>query len=86
MRNAVAPPPWDVWGNGHCTPSQIDMGLEMFSPSRERLDEARKLEAAYAQAEASGVGAVKVDGVMVDAATIRLLRASILDKGQLYGM
>ena len=67
-------------------PSQIQMGLEMFSPSRERLDEARKLEAAYAQAEASGVGAVKVDGVMVDAATIRLLRASILDKGQLYGM
>lgn len=67
-------------------PSQIDMALQIFSPSQERLAEARKLEAAYAEAEASGIGAVKVDGVMVDAATIRLLRASILDKGRLYGM
>lgn len=67
-------------------PAQIGVALEAFSPRPEKLAEARKLEAAYAEAEAQGLGAVKVDGVMVDAATIRLLRASILDKGRLFGM
>lgn len=67
-------------------PAQIAVALEAFSPRPEKLAEARKLEAAYAEAEAQGLGAVKVDGVMVDAATIRLLRASILDKGRLFGM
>jgi citrate lyase subunit beta/citryl-CoA lyase len=67
-------------------PSQIAVAQEVFTPSVEKLAHARKLAVAYAEAEAQGLGAVNVDGVMVDAATIRLLKTSILDKGELYGM
>jgi len=58
-------------------PSQIDIVNELFAPSREQVDRARRLAAAYAAASASGNGAVNVDGVMVDAASVRLLRKTI---------
>src|ERR1044071_7151033 len=66
-------------------PSQIEIVNEMFSPSPERVARARKLAAAYAQAEAAGLGAVSVDGVMVDAASVRMLQATLL-KADLLGM
>ena len=47
---------------------------------------ARKLETAYAEAEAKGLGAINVDGVMVDVASIRILRNTVLNKADLYGM
>ena len=34
----------------------------------------------------SVIASIKVDGVMVDVATIRLLRNGILSKAELYGM
>ena len=46
---------------------------------------ARKLEAAYREAEAQGLGAVQVDGVMVDVAVLRLVR-NTLSKAELIGM
>ena len=67
-------------------PSQIPLALEAFSPKAAKVAEARKLVEAYAAAEAEGSGAIKVDGVMVDVATIRLLRSGILSKAELYGM
>ncbi len=67
-------------------PSQIPLALEAFSPKAAKVAEARKLVQAYAAAEAEGSGAIKVDGVMVDVATIRLLRSGILSKAELYGM
>ena len=33
-----------------------------------------------------GLGAINVDGVMVDVASIRILRNTILNKADLYGM
>ena len=45
---------------------------------------ARKLEKAYAEAEAAGLGAINVDGIMVDVASIRILRNTILNKADLY--
>lgn len=66
-------------------PSQIDIANEEFSPTQEAVDQARKLAAAYAEAEAQGLGAVAVDGVMVDAASIRILQ-NILRKADLIGM
>ena len=67
-------------------PAQIDIALEMFSPKQEDVDRARKLAAAYAKAEAEGLGAVNVDGVMIDVASIRILRSTVLDKADLIGM
>jgi citrate lyase subunit beta/citryl-CoA lyase len=67
-------------------PAQIEIALTEFSPRQEDVDRARKLAAAYAKAEAEGLGAVNVDGVMVDVASIRILRNSVLNKADLIGM
>lgn len=66
-------------------PAQIDVALDAFSPKPEEVERARKLEAAYAKAEAEGIGSVNVDGVMVDAASVRIVR-NIIKKADLIGM
>jgi citrate lyase subunit beta/citryl-CoA lyase len=58
-------------------PSQIEIVNELFAPAPAQVERARRLAAAYAGAEAAGLGAVSVDGVMVDAASIRMLRKTI---------
>jgi citrate lyase subunit beta / citryl-CoA lyase len=66
-------------------PAQIEPALEIFTPTQEDVDRARKLAAAYAKAEAEGLGAVNVDGLMIDAASIRILN-NTLRKAELIGM
>src|SRR6266566_3086979 len=66
-------------------PAQIEPALEIFTPKQEDVDRARKLAAAYAKAEAEGLGAVDVDGLMIDAASIRILN-NTLRKAELIGM
>ena len=66
-------------------PSQIQPALDVFSPSREEVDRARRIEAAYREAESAGLGAVQVDGVMIDVAVLRLTR-NTLRKAELIGM
>ena len=67
-------------------PSQIEHALEIYSPRPEDVARARRLATAYAEAEAKGLGAINVDGVMVDVASIRILRNTVLNKADLYGM
>lgn len=67
-------------------PSQIDIALDVYSPKADDIARARKLEKAYAEAEAAGLGAINVDGIMVDVASIRILRNTILNKADLYGL
>ena len=67
-------------------PSQIDIALDVYSPKADDIARARKLEKAYAEAEAQGLGAINVDGIMVDVASIRILRNTILNKAELYGL
>ncbi len=67
-------------------PNQIAIAREVFSPDPAKVESARRLVAEYAAAEAAGSGAIKVDGVMVDVATVRLLRSGILSRADLYGM
>ena len=67
-------------------PSQIVIALDVYSPKAEDIARARKLEKAYAEAEAAGLGAINVDGIMVDVASIRILRNTILNKADLYGL
>jgi citrate lyase subunit beta/citryl-CoA lyase len=66
-------------------PSQIAPALDVFSPSKEEVERARKQEEAYREGEARGLGAVQVDGVMIDVAVLRLTR-NVLDRAELYGM
>ncbi len=66
-------------------PSQIDIALDVFTPKRDAVDAARHLSSEYAKAEAAGLGAVSIDGIMVDAATVRMMK-NTLDKADLIGM
>ncbi len=66
-------------------PSQIAPALEVFSPSAGEVARSRKMRDAYFEAEARGLGAVQVDGVMVDVAVLRLVK-NTLDKADLYGL
>jgi citrate lyase subunit beta / citryl-CoA lyase len=58
-------------------PNQIEIANEVYSPTRDQIERARKLTTAYAQAAAAGLGAVNVDGVMVDAASARILQNTL---------
>jgi citrate lyase subunit beta/citryl-CoA lyase len=66
-------------------PAQIAPALDVFSPGEADVARARKMEAAYKAAEAQGLGAVQVDGVMIDVAVLRLVR-NTLNKADLIGM
>ena len=54
-------------------PSQIELANEAFTPTESEVRAARELVESYAKAEASGEGAAGVGGVMIDAATVRIM-------------
>jgi citrate lyase beta subunit len=64
-------------------PSQIPWANEVFSPSAEELETARRLLEAYEQALSEGLGAISVDGKLVDEATRRLAEATVAGAGLL---
>ena len=66
-------------------PSQIAIANEVFSPTPQQVERARKLVAAYEEAERQGLGSVAVGGVMVDAASVRLMR-NVTERADLSGM
>lgn len=66
-------------------PSQVEIAQSVFSPSADAIASARKQKAAYDEALAKGLGAINVDGVMVDAASIRIVQ-NALDRADLYGL
>jgi citrate lyase subunit beta/citryl-CoA lyase len=66
-------------------PSQVDIAHEVFAPSPEAVANARKQKAAYDEALAKGLGAINVDGVMIDAASIRIVQ-NIIDRADLVGV
>jgi citrate lyase subunit beta / citryl-CoA lyase len=66
-------------------PSQIDIANEVYSPTKHEVERARTLAKAYAEAQANGLGAVAVGGVMVDAASVRILQ-NVIAKADLIGM
>lgn len=63
-------------------PSQVPIANEVFSPTPEEVDAARRSVEEYRAAEARGVGAIGSDGRLVDAAHMRLA-ANILHKADL---
>ena len=58
-------------------PNQIPIALEVFKPPAEQVAHARKMIEAYKQAEEQGLGAIQVDGEMVDAASVRILQNTL---------
>ena len=55
-------------------PDQIDIVNQVFSPSKEDVERAVKVLAAHKEAQEKGLGAVAVEGRMVDQATVRLAK------------
>lgn len=55
-------------------PDQIDFINQVFSPSKEDIARAMKVLAAHKEAQDKGLGAVAVEGRMVDQATVRLAK------------
>ena len=48
------------------------MAIDVFSPSAADVDKARRIMVEYKQALADGLGAIAIDGDMVDAATLKM--------------
>jgi len=55
-------------------PDQIDIINQVFSPTKEDIDRAIKVLNAHKDAQNKGLGAVAVEGRMVDQATVRLAK------------
>ena len=66
-------------------PAQFEIAHDAFSPSENTVAAARKQKTAYDEALQQGLGAISVEGVMIDAATVRILQ-NIIDKADLIGM
>ena len=66
-------------------PSQIELANAVFTPSADDVTSARAQKAAYDEALAKGIGSINVDGVMVDAASIRIVQNTI-DRADLIGI
>ena len=58
-------------------PAQIPVVNEAFSPTNEEVEWARKVVAAYQEANVAGSGSLSVDGQMVDAASIRMAQNTL---------
>ncbi len=63
-------------------PNQIEIANEAFSPTEAEVKAARELVDAYKSAEASGEGAAGIGGVMIDAATVRIME-NVLERAEL---
>ena len=74
--------PGDPW---HYARNRIAIANQVFSPSQEEVAYARKLDAAYAESLANGLGAVAIDGKMIDVAVVRSLR-NVIQKAEMIGM
>jgi citrate lyase subunit beta/citryl-CoA lyase len=56
-------------------PAQVALAHEAFTPSAREVDQARRILAAWEERAGDGVGALEVDGQMVDEPALRLARA-----------
>ncbi len=58
-------------------PAQIEVVNEVFSPTEKEIEWARKVVAAYEEANAAGSGAISIDGQMIDAASIKMAQNTL---------
>jgi citrate lyase subunit beta/citryl-CoA lyase len=65
-------------------PSQIDIANDVFAPTAKEIDLARRMCEAYAIAEKAGTGAAGAEGVLIDAATVRI-HEGVMARARLSG-
>ena len=58
-------------------PAQIPVVNEVFPPTEEEIEWAKKVMEAYEEANAAGSGAISLDGQMIDAASIRMAQNTL---------
>ena len=58
-------------------PSQIDLANDVFAPTAEEVEQARRAVEAVREAEAAGSGAASLGGMMIDAATARIFQVTL---------
>lgn len=58
-------------------PSQVPVANEVYAPTADEISLAQRNVAAYREAEANGSGAVGVDGVLVDAAHLKMAQETL---------
>ncbi len=58
-------------------PTQVALANDLFKPSAQEIAQAQRILAAMAEADAAGVGAVSLDGRMIDIASIRQAEATV---------
>jgi len=63
-------------------PNQVTAANEVFAPTVDELEHARRVVRAMREAEAQGEGAISIDGTMVDAATARIFEV-VLQRAEL---
>lgn len=66
-------------------PSQIEIANEVYTPDDGEIEHAQKVEQAMREAEAKGIGAVQVDGGMVDIANQKYAR-ELLERAEELGL
>jgi citrate lyase beta subunit len=63
-------------------PAQISVVNDVFTPSPEEVEHARRVLLAYREARDSGVGAIAIGAEMIDAANVRMARRTLEDAGE----
>lgn len=63
-------------------PAQIPIALSEFTPPAAEVEHAKRVIAAYREAEEQGLGAIQIDGEMVDAASVKILQ-NVLDRANI---
>jgi citrate lyase subunit beta/citryl-CoA lyase len=66
-------------------PSQVEIAQRVFAPDPAAVAAAREQKSAYEEALQQGLGAINVDGVMVDAASIRIVQ-NLINRADLYSL
>ena len=54
-------------------PSQVAIAHEVFSPTEDEVDRARRMKAAFEEAVSNGLGAAQFEGSMIDIASMRIV-------------
>ncbi len=72
-------------GKGAITPRQVAPIHSVFSPSKEEIEEAQKIVAAAQAAEARGIGAIAIEGKMIDRPVLERARRTLKLAQELTG-
>jgi len=76
-RNALSAKRLGFKGKFAIHPAQVDPLNEAFSPSQAEIDHARRVVAAFSEAERAGRGSTSLDGIVVDVPVVKRAQATL---------